>query len=148
MPKKNQEGFGDLYVQYRVEMPKSKALKNGSSTLSKEELHELGRLLRKLQGKSIPKKKASHDELQTFALSPALPSDFGRASGTIELEDDEHLHDDHGEEYHPFASSFFQSGTGHGSSFYFGSFGGGGHPFGGSSPYGDDDGSSQQCQQM
>jgi hypothetical protein len=139
MPKKNKTNdHGDLYVQFRVEMPKTK---NGS--LSKEESVELGRLLSKLQGGPKRKKPSVQDRI--CSLQVASTRDFGRASGQVHMDEDEHLQD---QESHPFASQFFQQGAGR-SAFYFGgNFGGGqrGHPFGGSQ-YRDDDGNTE-CNQM
>ena len=150
MPKKhhnsNGEQFGDLYIQYRVDMmPRTKNKKANHHPLSKEELQELAQLLGKLQGSSAAssskKKPEKNDEV--FSLQPASTNDFGRASGSIQQDEDEHnLHahhdDDHGEEFHPFGSNFFQGSRSSG--FYFGgNFGG--HPFGGPGSYGNGDGS-------
>jgi hypothetical protein len=141
MPKKNKTNdHGDLYIQFRVAMPKSK-----DGSLSKEESVELGRLLSKLQGGSSRKKPSMQDRI--CSLQVASPRDFGRASGQVHMEEDEHLHD---QESHPFASQFFPQGAGR-SAFYFGgNFGGqsfgGGHPFGGDQ-YRDDDGNTE-CNQM
>jgi DnaJ-class molecular chaperone len=138
MPKKNHnDEFGDLYIQFRVEMPKAKS----GNPLSNEELAELSRLLSKLQGTSSRKEMENNSEVSS--LRPASASEFGRASGSIRLDEDDHSQDDQGDEIHPFASSFFQQGASRGSSFYFG-----GNSFGGPDPYGGDDGSNVQCQQM
>jgi DnaJ-class molecular chaperone len=141
MPKKyHNDEFGDLYIQYRVEMPKSR----NENPLSKQELQELGRLLAKLQ-ESMPRKDPDGGT-EILSLQEASSSDFGRASGNVHLDSDEHLHSDHGDEFHPFASNFFPHSPSRGSSFYFG--GHGGQPFGQPDPYGEDDGSDVQCQQM
>ena len=166
MPKRHQpsahhddtDAYGDLYVQYRVELPKSGSI----SRLNEDERKELSRLLRKLQATKptnvdVPKEK------EMLYLTKAHPTDFGRASGkpTVIEDDDDHHHPNHhmdeDDDFSSFASSFFSSATGGGAggagagssfsrSFYFG------HPFGGggSSTFdGDDnDGSNIQCQQM
>ena len=157
MPKRNQpDEFGDLYVQYRVEMPDAKS----GDILTESEKAELSRILTKLQGTKTKhsknrrqRKKASDSEQEDDSihiLQPAKAEDFGRASGKVILDDDEGsshagsgLHDD----FHPFASSgssFFHSGgTGGSSRFYFGhsgnAFGMGGN---------DNDDGNVQCQQM
>jgi DnaJ-class molecular chaperone len=176
MPKPNHHGeYGDLYIQYRVEMPKAKV----SNALTEDEMKELSRLLSKLQGSNkflchgkggskIRKKKeqsnmnVSADEREEdeemegelhgiHLLQDAKPSDFGTASGKViwEEEDGLHGHQDHGDDFHPFAASasaFFGSGSSSqgstGSSFYFGG------NFGSGNPYGDDDDGNVQCQQM
>jgi DnaJ family protein A protein 2 len=76
MPKDGQGvEFGDLYVQYEVEMPTGKPHEN---TLTSEEREELGRLLDKLQGK---KHTPSTDQSDVQFLQKASLRDFGRASG-------------------------------------------------------------------
>lgn len=136
MPKKNKvdDEFGDLYIQFRVEMPKPQGRTIGE-TLSKEEMVELGRLLSKLQN-GVSNKKLPEPKDKVYALQIASSRDFGRASGPIHLEDEEHA--GHGEDASPFSSQFFHGATG-GSSFYFGS------SFGGRP---NDDDSNVQCQQM
>jgi DnaJ-class molecular chaperone len=156
MPKRNQNGeFGDLYIQYRVDMPKAR---NGNP-LSEDELQELSRLLTKLQGsnrlsyaKGTLKRKNSKkndgagedeqeqdDEEEIHRLLDAKVADFGVASGKVVWEDDDGFHgQDHGDDFHPFASaaSSFFGGSSSGSRFYYSNFGGG-----------DEDGTTQ-CQQM
>jgi len=169
MPKQQRRGgtnedadFGDLYIQYKVEMPKSSSNKN-KTPLTTEELKELRRLLSKLQPNSKSQIKPNK-EAEILSLSPAVASDFGRASGSVLDDDDhddhDHLHgrgDDYGENFHPFASSGFFQGAGPGFAggrFY--SFGSNGSPFGPSpfggqpdhNPYGDGEGEGTQCQQM
>jgi len=56
------EEYGDLYIQFRVEMPKSSSSSSSSSSsgqhpLSHEERNQLRRLLEKLQGKRTKKTK-------------------------------------------------------------------------------------------
>lgn len=141
MPKgKSSDDHGDLYIQFCVEMPESK-----HASLSRDELAELRRLLSKLQSGSSRKKPASEDRI--CALCVATTRDFGRASGQVHMEEDEHMLD---QDSHPFASPFFPQGAGR-SAFYFGgNFGGdpfgGGHPFGGGQQ-GSDDG-NVECKQM
>lgn len=136
MPKRNErDAFGDLYIQYRVQMPKN----SKDSTLTPDQRKVLGKLLRKLEGLPPSEKKKHEDHEKTsHYLDKALPSDFGRASGNVLLEDDEHDREDDGD-FHPFSSSFAQGR---------GMFFGGANPFGGRSPHDDEDGSNVQCQQM
>jgi len=183
MPKRNRNGeFGDLYIQYRVEMPQNSnsahanANTDTDNALTNEEYKELARLLSKLddnngsrdtnasrrtksQNRRMHKteERGEREQLpppKIYSLQQAKPSEFGIASGKVELEEDDGgFHEDHGEEHHPFASSFF-GGQGFGGggargfsqqSFHFGA----GNPFGGGyggNP-GDDDG-NVQCQQM
>jgi DnaJ C terminal domain len=168
MPKRHLPGeFGDLYIQYRVEMPDAR---NGDA-LTPDEHAELSRLLTKLQGtgkhdndhhrrhQHQHRKEDGHTDRdrkgtnEIHILQAAKPEDFGRASGKVMLDDEDTatgggLHDDHGDEFHPFASgasSFFHSGgTGGTSRFYFGSSG---NHFGMGGNEDDDDG-NVQCQQM
>ena len=112
--------FGDLYVQYRVELPKPNA---ATSRLTAEEREELGRLLRKMEGRAEPDVPTSDVQY----LQPARPSDFGTASGTPEIPRDEE--EDEGGH---FSGNPFGNGR---SSFYYSSgFGGGGSPFFGMNP--------------
>jgi DnaJ-class molecular chaperone len=138
MPKRNERDvFGDLYIQYRVKMPKN----SKDSTLTPDQRKVLGKLLRKLEGIPPPEKKHDDQEKTILYLDKASSSDFGRASGNVVLEDDEHDHKEDDGGFHPFASSSFAQGR----SMFFG----GASPFGGSrSPYDDEDGSNVQCQQM
>lgn len=135
MPKKNKadDEYGDLYIQFRVEMPKPQGKTTGEN-LSKEEMVELSRLLSKLENRSSQKPPKPNDEVE--ALQIASVQDFGRASGPVHLEDDEYAH--HHEDASPFSSHFFQ-GAGGGSSFYFGS------SFAGRPNYDDN---NVQCHQM
>ncbi|CAJ1927684.1 unnamed protein product [Cylindrotheca closterium] len=137
MPKKSkvEDEYGDLYIQFRVEMPNPQR-RGGAEALSNEEIIELGRLLSKLQDGGSNKKKLPKTDDKIHSLCTASSRDFGSASGPVHLEEDEHGH--HHEDASPFSSQFFQGASG-GSSFYFGS------SFGGRSN--DDDG-NVQCQQM
>ena len=129
-----EDEYGDLYIQFRVEMPKPQRRGSGGA-LSKEEMIELGRLLSKLQDGGSNKKKLPESDDEVHALCTASSRDFGRASGPVHLEEDEHSHH---EDASPFSSQFFQGAT-RGSPFYFGSsFGERSH----------DDDSNVQCHQM
>lgn len=78
MPKDGQGAeYGDLYVQYQVEMPTGTPHENN---LTNEEREELGRLLDKLQGKKHTKSSDKPDPDVQF-LQKASLRDFGRASG-------------------------------------------------------------------
>ena len=143
--------FGDLYVQFRVDLPKS--TNRSENALTEDERNELSRLLRKLEGKDDTRSSQntkrtkegddSHQEEVPFQLQTAKASDFGRASGRVTLEQDDHHHEDDGF-HNPFGSSFFHQSTDSGNFYYrtFGSFGHNGYS-------GDDDqGGQTQCQQM
>lgn len=166
MPKRNRSGeYGDLYVQFRVEMPKAKS----GTVLTEEERMELSRLLTKLQGtthllhrgsnhrqkkETNNKDTSQHPEIHT--LHEAKTSDFGTASGRVIWEEaDEGTHEDQGDDFHPFASaasSFFQQSGNRGRrSFYYGGNFGSHDPFGSGGgadpdPHGED--GNVQCQHM
>ena len=150
MPKRNQNGeFGDLYVQYRVDMPQSPRASHAGSPLTQEEYTELSRLLSKLDENSQKAnrgKKSRHkpeDNIQTHSLKKAKPSDFGTASGRVSFEQEEGpgFHED--QNFNPFGNFF----GGQAQHFQFGSPGGPfGAPFGGGAA-GHDDG-HVQCEQM
>jgi DnaJ-class molecular chaperone len=143
MPKRHAPGeYGDLYIQYKVELPKA----TGSSSrnnLTESERKELGRLLRKLEGGK--KQSRLHTppppDATIHMLEPASPSDFGRASGSVVLDEDDDLDAD---QHHPGLGGMFGGAGGNSNmrGFYFG-----GSSFG-SGPYEQDDGSNVQCQQM
>jgi hypothetical protein len=86
-------------------------------------------------------------------LHEAKASDFGVASGRVVWDDEENegFHEDHGDDFHPFASaasSFFGGGNGRGSgAFYFGGTRNFGNYYNNNNGDGDDDG-NVQCQQM
>jgi DnaJ-class molecular chaperone len=142
MPKNAQAtDYGDLYVQYEVELPKKP-----SDRLTVEERTELGRLLRKLEGRREVKLPSSSD---IHYLHPARVSDFGRASGRPEIPREEEDHNHPGED--PF-------GGGSRSSYYWSSPpGAGASPFFGMNPEdmfrgpptsGSGDDENAQCRQM
>jgi DnaJ-class molecular chaperone len=84
MPKDaSKRSFGDLYVQYQVELPSGNKNKMGSpsSTLTDEERVELGRLLDKLEGIVETETEEAMDSKDLHYLQPASPADFGHASG-------------------------------------------------------------------
>ena len=139
MPKRNSascDDFGDLYVQFRVEMPKATSV----DRLSVDERAQLQTLLQKLEG---TKPTPLHDDIPVRTMKKARLSEFGSASGPFRVHQDDHVH--HGDDDH---------GTSSRNAFYWSSGGGGGfgnaHPFFGGSRSGDgkDDGSNVQCQQM
>ena len=98
MPKRESGEFGDLYVQYTVELPQPNALQR----LNAQERAQLGILLNKLEGKQ-PQILAE----DPIVLQKASVSDFGIASGIFEMQQDESQEDNHG----PFrgARSFYWS---------------------------------------
>lgn len=154
MPKDAQGmSYGDLYVQYQVEMPKT--VKSSSHCLTSEERQELGRLLDKLEGKrktTSMTTPATKDDSKIQYLQKASLSDFGRASGkphyfsraaqdtdptTMEDNDDDDL-----------ASGFSPFGGGGRRGFFYSSSGTA--PFFGMGPddaFDEDDG-NVQCRQM
>ena len=134
--------FGDLYVQYQVEMPKPSA---AASRLSVEERAELGRLLRKLEGRV---QQESSDPTDVLYLETARASDFGTASGRPEIPRDEE--DEHDEHHHQFHGDPFGSPFGRGQSFYYSSTGGS-SPFFGMNPedlFRDAPPTDGECRQM
>jgi DnaJ-class molecular chaperone len=171
MPKRNHNGeFGDLYVQFRVEMPKA----NQGNSLSGQELKDLSLLLNKLQG--VNKKTAQHESArkqkninkeavktsvhgqsddtsledeqhmnseEIHVLLEAKASDFGTASGKVVREEEDEVHGhDTGEGFHPFASAP--------SGFFGGNSGStsGSYYFGNFGTHYDDDDGNVQCRQM
>eukprot|EP00531_Pseudo-nitzschia_arenysensis_P001996 CAMPEP_0116124890 /NCGR_PEP_ID=MMETSP0329-20121206/5523_1 /TAXON_ID=697910 /ORGANISM="Pseudo-nitzschia arenysensis, Strain B593" /LENGTH=539 /DNA_ID=CAMNT_0003618903 /DNA_START=113 /DNA_END=1729 /DNA_ORIENTATION=+ len=144
MPKRNENGeFGDLYVQYRVEMPENPRGSRASSVLTDDEYKELSRLLSKLEESNVAANRRrksrngtpkADDKVHT--LQEAKSSDFGTASGRVSFEEEEGpgggFHEDEG--FDPFGSTFFGAqgfggGRGYSQQFHFGGPGG---PFGGS----------------
>ena len=140
-------GYGDLYVQYKVEMPSTAS--GAGSNLTVEERDELDRLLRKLEGSSsnasvqgteLMGEEIDADGNKIRYMQKASAEDYGRASGTFETNEhhhgEEHLHADDED----MNNSFFQA------------FGGRGYPASGFHYYsssGQQDGNGeQQCQQM
>jgi hypothetical protein len=127
MPK-NAQGtdFGDLYLQYEVKLPRTNAALN---RLTREERHELSRLIRKLEGRTLPASSNTTSKDVQY-LEPARVSDFGIASGRPELPRDDHEDEEPHVRGNPFASAFGQgqsffysssrSGTNTGSSSFFG----------------------------
>mmetsp|Transcript_12646 Transcript_12646/g.27817 ORF Transcript_12646/g.27817 Transcript_12646/m.27817 type:complete len:607 (+) Transcript_12646:99-1919(+) len=99
MPKDAQgEEYGDLYVQYKVAMPRPRS----TSSLTKEEKLQLSQLLDKLEGhhehnragaSSFFHKKDTEEVLQ---MKRAALADFGRASGIPQMpqHDEHHEHND------------------------------------------------------
>ena len=136
-------GYGDLYVQYKVEIPSASS--GAGNNLTIEERDELDRLLRKLEGSSsngmqgtkLMAEEIDADGNKIRYMQRASPEDFGRASGPFETHDyhgEEHLH---GDDEDPSSNRFFQA------------FGGRGFPTSGFHYYSSSgqDG-EQQCQQM
>lgn len=137
-------GYGDLYVQYKVEMPS--AASGAGNSLTIEERDELDRLLRKLegstpngmQGTELMAEEIDADGNKIRYMQRASAEDFGKASGPFETYDhhgEEHLY---GDDEDPSSNSFFQA------------FGGRGFPTSGFHYYSSSSGQGgdQQCQQM
>lgn len=74
--------FGDLYIQYQVNMPKNKGSHSKDHTLTEAERNELERLLLKLEGKSVGEKSKVHWPFQSYkdgkVMKIASVSDFGK----------------------------------------------------------------------
>mmetsp|Transcript_6517 Transcript_6517/g.9751 ORF Transcript_6517/g.9751 Transcript_6517/m.9751 type:complete len:227 (+) Transcript_6517:3-683(+) len=162
--KERSEKYGDLYVQYVVEMPSTNP--ENLQKLSKEERQMLGILLDKIQ--NTPRKTTTlskgQEEGETYSTKPepyrlqkSRVADFGKASGIAmpeRDEEDDHMHVNNGggmedgvgyQHQHPFGSTSSRG-------FHFAS---GGQFFSrGSSPFtsyggaGGEDEGDVQCQQM
>jgi hypothetical protein len=152
MPKRTSGGstqqYGDLYIQYVVEMPGGQTLK--SDNLSSEERIELARLLNKLEGGTNPCLKSNDD---VHHLEPATASDFGKSHlPETTNHHDEHLHTEEEDAFHTNdLNDFFQRAFGGRSSF--GNFGGGGfHYFSSGRGFGhgsqSEDDAKVECNQM
>ena len=139
MPK-NPQGteFGDLYIQFTVELPRTAS----ASNLTPSERIELACLLEKLEGKTPTSATQNKGKSQSLVLEPARASDFGRASGPVpSMEDD---HDPMGDEYHQQQQQFPFAGMNH-RQFFFSSSGQ--SPFFGQQTNFEDD-ENVQCRQM
>jgi DnaJ-class molecular chaperone len=131
MPKdKLGASFGDLYVQYQVDLPSMK------HDLTEEERVELKRLLCKLEGIRVDDGKA-FDESKIQYFQPAKASDFGYASGSPPplTPDEEDFHHDDGASGNPFSPRSFFYSSSNGREFPFG------FPF-------EREGDDVQCRQM
>jgi DnaJ-class molecular chaperone len=135
MPKRGTGDFGDLYVQYKVELPSESALKR----LSVQDRAQLGALLEKLEGKK--RQTASGDPI---VLEKANPSDFGVASGIFRMQKDESQEETTGRHPYGGARSFYWSNNSPGSNDPFG----GNNPFFGGSSHTGGSNENVQCQQM
>lgn len=149
MPKDAQgTEFGDLYIQYQVDLPATTGV--AANRLTPEEREQLAKLIRKMEGRAEPVSSTEYQRDLQY-LKPAQVSDFGVASGRAEIPrddmDDHHHHHDDGYT-NPFSSPY-----GRGSSFYWSSGIGGPSPFFGMNPEdlfrgpGPEDG-NEQCRQM
>lgn len=142
MPKPgDRNAHGDLYVQYKVEMPTQESV----DTLTNDEREQLGQLLGKLEGDSYYQRRnnANDNTKSVQTLQKASPADFGRASGSFRVETDD-FDDDGGKRGFPFGQRHFHFSSGSSSSFFGGAFGGGGRQHDGDFDEHDD----VQCRQM
>lgn len=143
MPKPGErDAHGDLYVQYKVEMPTQEAI----NALTDVEREQLGELLGKLdrQGLGMAGRDVESDK-NVVILEKASPADFGRASGPFHVETED-FEEDRASRGFPFGGHRqFHFGSG-ASTFFGGAFGGRPHR----EDFDDhgDDGSEVQCQQM
>ena len=155
------EKYGDLYVQYVVEMPSTNP--ENLQKLSKEERQMLGILLDKIHHTprtTLSKGQGQEDEQsegETYSSKPyrlvkSRVADFGKASGIAipeRDEEDDHMHNGGMEEQpqHPFGSSRgFQTFSSCSRSQFFSR---GSSPFTSSPSYGgEEEGGDVQCQQM
>ena len=86
--------FGDLYIQYQVNMPKNRGLntKDHRSILTEAERNELERLLNKLEGKSIGDKARIHWPFTSYKdgkiMKQASVSDFGKNAPSMSHDED------------------------------------------------------------
>ncbi|KAL3792566.1 hypothetical protein HJC23_005536 [Cyclotella cryptica] len=176
MPRRSASGmvgqqYGDLYIQFVVEMPGGSNNKLNPNRLTDMERMELARLLHKLEGKEDPSivvksnnstttegNKYPTEDANILYLEPALASDFGSSHPTENNDHDEHLrHEDDDSHSHGFHTNdlndFFQRAFGgrtYGSSFGssgFHYFSSGGRGFGYDAESGEDD-HKVECNQM
>ena len=111
MPKDGQgTEFGDLYVQYQVDMPTGRG-QEGTS-LTDQERKELGRLLTKLDDGKEPKQANESASIQY--LKKASLADFGRASGRphSQSRNGDSSFQDEGAGFSPFGKRQFFSSSG------------------------------------
>jgi DnaJ-class molecular chaperone len=154
MPKRNGKGHGDLYIQYKVEMPSPTATRQN---LTPTECDELKQLLSKLQRKHSQfhhhqphhETPTGEDQDVVRVLQTASATDFGRNGP--EPEDEEHdaatnMDGDQEDESSPFRA--FPFGAGAGRQFLFSSGSSAdSHPFF-RDDWKDDGNGNVQCQQM
>lgn len=159
--------YGDLYIQYNVEMPSTAKYQNGG--LTPEERETLGELLEKLYGKSDSRPSNDNEYIgvsskkwNTRRLRVSTASDFGRASGTPSHHSDDNDHDMHSFQDEEEEDEVFGFGRQGGFQYFTRSSHGGyrrGHSMNGGSFFsrggfpgsvhgGDDDDGNVQCQQM
>ena len=137
--------FGDLYVQYQVNMPKNRGL---TSALTEDERNELERLLNKLDGKAVGNKAKTHWPFKSSEdgkiMEKASVSDFGK--NTPRMTSD---HDDSASPFGRFGDSSGFTPMGGQNGFFWsstsGSSTGGTNPFGQHVPSDED---ATQCRQM
>jgi DnaJ-class molecular chaperone len=157
MPKRNGKGHGDLYIQYKVEMPAPTATQH---YLNPTERDELKHLLSKLQKKQhYQHQHRNHDrskedvlgEQPVRILQTATAADFGR-NGPDPEDEDHHdtatsMAGDEEDESGPFRAFPF-GGNSNSRQFFFSSSGGtDSHPFF-RDDWKDDGNGNVQCQQM
>ena len=131
MPKHSSgDDFGDLFIQFRIEMPKQT-----NHNLSGKELQELSRLLKKLGGQSKTHVEIDHTgNTKPSVLRVASAKDFGKESQNFDFDD----HAYEGGDIRSFSSGFFDDAGPSRSMFW----------FGGRRGFNEDDTGDAQCQHM
>jgi DnaJ-class molecular chaperone len=147
--------FGDLYVQYQVNMPQNKGSvksKDHKPTLTEAERNELDRLLNKLEGKTINTSKKVHWPFQSYVdrkiMTRASVSDFGKNAPKANDHDASSSFSSSSTPFEPFGPGSGFTPMGRNRGFFWSSStssGGTSHPFGQSVPSEDD---GTQCRQM
>lgn len=139
--------FGDLYVQFKVNLPDTS---HATDRLTPTERQELSRLLNKLEGRKTPEKNDT-DHPSVLHLQKASLREFGRSSGQPTRADKDSTSEHMMEEEDEFfdEEQGLRQGVFGQEGFFFGThpfFGGGMHPFSSSSSAMEQD--DVQCRQM
>ena len=132
--------FGDLYVQYSVDIPTAEA--KAEENLTPAERKRLGQLLDKLEG-NIRNEDNQKDNKDIRVLQKAAASDFGRTTFQSFDDVEENLRTDHEDPYQREGFQFFSNSHGANKRSFFSSSSSGFSNFQQSNDDGD-----VQCQQM